>query len=290
MKGYINIDSYDKMYDKLDLSKEQIKLLDSYFSAFSNLYNIITMEKAYSIIKSQNPDEFTEENFLAFVDVVRHDESKWYSILGDDELFEDGNAGKPMQRKLIGEWLLEDDEDLETMLFMQKGKPYYVPEKEEFLKYADDFYYEETPQTKAVFDFFVNEMGMDKKMADDMVCEAISTMCISLGEAEVPFDDFARMKIYFTKEQAEKFLKLFVDLYNNTRHPFNRGYTPCEMQKRVLPFADSILTDEEKAIVNGFAFAENLLDSLDNLPQKISRNAPCPCGSGKTYKRCCGKK
>ena len=24
--------------------------------------------------------------------------------------------------------------------------------------------------------------------------------------------------------------------------------------------------------------------------QKVSRNAPCPCGSGKKYKRCCGKK
>ena len=25
------------------------------------------------------------------------------------------------------------------------------------------------------------------------------------------------------------------------------------------------------------------------LPPKIGRNAPCPCGSGKKYKRCCGK-
>ena len=23
--------------------------------------------------------------------------------------------------------------------------------------------------------------------------------------------------------------------------------------------------------------------------QKVGRNAPCPCGSGKKYKRCCGK-
>ena len=23
--------------------------------------------------------------------------------------------------------------------------------------------------------------------------------------------------------------------------------------------------------------------------KKISRNAPCPCGSGKKYKHCCGK-
>lgn len=24
-------------------------------------------------------------------------------------------------------------------------------------------------------------------------------------------------------------------------------------------------------------------------PKKVGRNAPCPCGSGKRYKRCCGK-
>ena len=25
-----------------------------------------------------------------------------------------------------------------------------------------------------------------------------------------------------------------------------------------------------------------------NINKKISRNEPCPCGSGKKYKRCCG--
>ena len=24
-------------------------------------------------------------------------------------------------------------------------------------------------------------------------------------------------------------------------------------------------------------------------PPKVGRNAPCPCGSGKKYKKCCGK-
>jgi uncharacterized protein YecA (UPF0149 family) len=23
-------------------------------------------------------------------------------------------------------------------------------------------------------------------------------------------------------------------------------------------------------------------------PQKVGRNEPCPCGSGKKYKKCCG--
>lgn len=29
--------------------------------------------------------------------------------------------------------------------------------------------------------------------------------------------------------------------------------------------------------------------SLSQASSKVSRNAPCPCGSGKKYKRCCGK-
>lgn len=44
-----------------------------------------------------------------------------------------------------------------------------------------------------------------------------------------------------------------------------------------------------------------LLDDEEGLPQfggfpfaqgnrKIGRNDPCPCGSGKKYKNCCGKK
>jgi uncharacterized protein YecA (UPF0149 family) len=28
-------------------------------------------------------------------------------------------------------------------------------------------------------------------------------------------------------------------------------------------------------------------DNIIRLPPKISRNAPCPCGSGKKYKNCC---
>ena len=30
--------------------------------------------------------------------------------------------------------------------------------------------------------------------------------------------------------------------------------------------------------------------SAQDAEPKISRNAPCPCGSGKKYKLCCGKK
>ena len=31
------------------------------------------------------------------------------------------------------------------------------------------------------------------------------------------------------------------------------------------------------------------IDSKDYGTKKVSRNDPCPCGSGKKYKQCCGK-
>ncbi len=30
------------------------------------------------------------------------------------------------------------------------------------------------------------------------------------------------------------------------------------------------------------------IDTGEAVPHKVGRNAPCPCGSGKKYKRCCG--
>ena len=29
--------------------------------------------------------------------------------------------------------------------------------------------------------------------------------------------------------------------------------------------------------------------SINQINKKVKRNEPCPCGSGKKYKKCCGK-
>ena len=52
------------------------------------------------------------------------------------------------------------------------------------------------------------------------------------------------------------------------------------------------LDDEETAMLFRAIRAYNQLDN-ENKPEidtskKIGRNDPCPCGSGKKYKKCCG--
>lgn len=51
-----------------------------------------------------------------------------------------------------------------------------------------------------------------------------------------------------------------------------------------LPQWDAILTDEKRAeITKAFKKSKTVVKEV-----RIGRNDPCPCGSGKKYKKCCG--
>ncbi|MBQ8828031.1 MAG: SEC-C domain-containing protein [Clostridia bacterium] len=50
-----------------------------------------------------------------------------------------------------------------------------------------------------------------------------------------------------------------------------------------LPEWDGILTEEKRAEIE-----HEFRASLQAVSTKVSRNALCPCGSGKKYKKCCG--
>ncbi len=52
-----------------------------------------------------------------------------------------------------------------------------------------------------------------------------------------------------------------------------------------LPQWDKIYTKEEKHAL----FLESRKSGTIVKPKKIGRNDPCPCGSGKKYKQCCGR-
>lgn len=88
--------------------------------------------------------------------------------------------------------------------------------------------------------------------------------------AEHPFSlenltgEFERFGLVFKENQLKKAVALVIDLLNHTRIQVNSGHTVgelFEMEKRhMLPLAG-----------------------------KFGRNDPCPCGSIKKYKKCCGR-
>ena len=52
-----------------------------------------------------------------------------------------------------------------------------------------------------------------------------------------------------------------------------------------LPQWDKIFTEEKKKVL----YKEQKKSGTIIKPHKIGRNDPCPCGSGKKYKHCCGR-
>ena len=89
-----------------------------------------------------------------------------------------------------------------------------------------------------------------------------------------------------------------MDLNSKSRQMLNRGHTPEEMNRKgagakgtkpVGPLADfkpvgplADLKPSRPAAVKG--------NKGEKKPAgKVGRNDPCPCGSGKKYKHCCGR-
>ena len=111
------------------------------------------------------------------------------------------------------------------------------------------------------------------------------------------------------------------DVNNNTRMVIHRGHTPCEVMK--MPSAAGEKRPKRPKLVpvsstaaeilggaadelSGMGFDLDLDFNADEITtvsmpngisgkavagkKKVYPNDPCPCGSGKKYKKCCGRR
>ena len=315
MKKPLSQQTIKKKYKQSGLPKETVDLLHRYFAAFANLYGIINLSDAYSIINKQNPDLITFPKLYEFSNIVER-ETHYYYIVDQNEMYQNAVAS-PETREIVADHLLDvDEEDYFVLKERQQGKPIFIPEKNELLKYEDDFYYEETPYTKALEKFFIQKRITGDRLLDVMA-EIVCTVVLDVDDViDEAFSSLENMGIELTKAEAIRFGNLFCDFANNCRIPSNRGYTPTELGKisaktkkaPEIVLGDNITELLRSGKLSGMEFMNGIIASdlpsetkTDLLKQvsmisgggiqqkPISKNAPCPCGSGKKYKRCCGK-
>ena len=122
--------------------------------------------------------------------------------------------------------------------------------------------------------------------------------------------------VFKSEKQMNEFMGLLMDAHNNTRMKENRGYKPNELIRRefaggmptIVPgssHAAAMLREaapqlKEMGIpVDLEGNADTIATSLYtnglggkavSVEKKIYPNDPCPCGSGKKYKKCCGRR
>ncbi len=168
--------------------------------------------------------------------------------------------------------------------------------------------YKKTPQTNAILNFFMKDMHMNRADAENFLYEAVFELRMNDGQFNYPFDEYERMGLLFSVNQIKKFLPLYLELNNNLRTAYNKGHTPNELHSGTSPktisFGPNITSALQSGDMDINELRRNLTESdmpdelrvqmlselmkIDNV-KPISKNALCPCGSGKKYKRCCGK-
>ena len=230
---------------------ERSVLIDCYARAAANLYGVIPLVELKEIFNEQNAEKTTDEElFLVLSQRIDEDSNYflWENCLVHWEFRKDDFKNVPAFEDVI--W----------------GKERYIPPQKEFLKYADEGYYEHTPQTHTL-ESFINEMTGDMIKAH-LIMKEIALLCMAEARLKEIMDVFDKHGIVFEEEQLRRFLPILMDVYNNSRIWSNKGHTPNE-------------------IASGHAIP--VLKVIPGGKKKPGRNDTCPCGSGKKYKNCCGR-
>ncbi|WP_219834950.1 YecA family protein [Paenibacillus sp. R14(2021)] len=230
------------------------QLVLRYTEAAANLYGICPVQKLIEIINDQNGSSLTEEQFNRIRLSVTDKVLTWDVQRGF--LFSDGLDGESL-------------DDYEAFLESVKDKPYYIPPKEELLRYAEIDYFEMTPQLEALKGYIMQQLGKGERLAEAIV-DDIQLVCSMEEPLSVIMEEFENRKIRLSKKQLQDIMPLIINVNNTTRMWSNRGFTPAELRPAPSPSTNT----------------GNVVQ-FPSASSKIGRNEPCPCGSGKKHKKCC---
>lgn len=282
---------------------------------FIQYYGIAPIEVIYEMYRQKVKDSIDEMIGMLWempVDIV---ESCLFTM---DKL---GMEGWPKENPLYSEkgifvhLQLFEDAEFDYLLRQQMDKDFYIPSAQQIDEICRIGYEASSSTYKKLESFFTKKLKFSYEQA--------VTWCLQVWansyEGESPSKIINKMteaNIEFEEKMINELLELLVAAHNNTRMKENRGYKPSEMVRKksvdkmptIVPAssnAAAILKDAAPQLeamgvpvdLNGNTdviqttmFPSGLNGEPIRVEKKIYPNDPCPCGSGKKYKKCCGKK
>ena len=182
----------------------------------------------------------------------------------------------------------------------QKDLSYYVPTLEEILDYSKEEYPASEDAYRKLHAFFQERLEAESYQSD-ILCIKAFNLAVSDGTPNDFFDFLESSDIKLQNEEdAKTLIRLLMEAHNHTRMYLLRGHTPEEAQDfcavSEVPFQPMLVplhSNPAGVMVEGKR-KQNARDvSADPgeaaQAKKVYPNDPCPCGSGKKYKKCCGR-
>jgi hypothetical protein len=255
----------DSVADNLD---EILDELDDYARAAANLYGAIPIAEFFDIYRSQTESDFTEEDVRLHLEKILLS----YDDDGAEYFIRDTAEGAVLASDSLESW---DNKSIGGLVAETRTHPICILPKEEFLRYEDWTYYEKTEAHESLISFLGKKLRSDAgaggalrdKDPEEITAQIVwmlrqwtplqDVINIMTGEGGISFSDMA---------EANRVVGLLAEINNHSRIWGNNGARPVD-----------ILDD----IPDGVPFRK--------AGPKTGRNDPCPCGSGRKYKHCCGR-
>lgn len=127
----------------------------TYIQAMVNLYGVIHREKVIEIINDQSDYQISLDDL---------------KLIEEDESIRNIETYIGIKGEYFVSALIMAFENFDEVMRQKAGKPYYIPEKEELLKYAHLEYFEVNEQFEAVRRFFRKRFWR-KSRADELALE-----------------------------------------------------------------------------------------------------------------------
>ena len=232
--------------------KERADLIHAYAMAAVNLYGVIPQGDLIRLFNTQNGKKITEEELFSVL--IRHISLGCGYALWEEYLVNDAFEAN-------------DYRDVPDLLKRVGGKPRYIPPKQELLKYADPDYYERTPEASLMRHYLLQDADLEPDLAEGVLSELHFAIVLEAKPVQL-LDILRDYEVPLLGDHMQIVLDILSGMANSTRLWSNNGFTPNELFER---------------------YERQHLRRLPSKAVKIGRNDPCPCGSGKKYKRCCGR-
>ena len=211
---------------------------------------------------------------------------------------------------------LHNRDSLENLRMAQGDKDYYIPTASEVEEYFQTGALLSKKPYQDMMKFLMADMKMSHEEAEDLLMDLWDMITMEddpHGTMQWFWDQFE----FENEAQVNKVVSLYMPLTNGTNLPINRGYAPSDMPRPVLKPGQmptivpgsshaAKMLSEAMPELQKMGFGVDLDSNADTVPafnmpggmngpvqaaqKKIYPNDPCPCGSGKKYKKCCGRK
>ncbi len=225
---------------------------------FLYYYGTLTIDELIILIEKCMNEKVSVIDYLSVIDEA----SQYYKqILMDHFGFSNIRVFDP--EKVIREHQMR--KDLEFFPFtkeqlLRAGEPEYIERNDSYIEFVN---------------FLTQNYEISRQEADGIVEECVYAS--NIGEAPNQILQFLQSRLEINSiDMLNACMEKVVKLMNNTRQWFLKGYTSEELS-----------VHERKSLLPLPVNKKNVVDFTTR--KKIGRNDLCPCGSGKKYKKCCGR-